>query len=131
MDYLYILFAIPVAAFTIAGYSKLIADIRGINQGRPLIAIRILSGSVLALIALELALVFTVGKVEARFLTIPIIVDTRVALFFLGVPSLANLFVLGKEYGPERWKYSLVPCTFLAFVLLIMQLFETDLLDGV
>jgi cell shape-determining protein MreD len=107
MDYLYILFAIPVAAFTIAGYSKLIADIRGINQGRPLIAIRILSGFVLALIALELALVFTVGKVESRFLTIP------------------------KEYGPERWKYSLVPCTFLAFVLLIMQLFETDLLDGV
>ena len=131
MDYLFILFAIPVAAFTSAGYSRLIARLRVINQGRPLTTIRTLSGIVLAFIALELVFLFTVGKVEVRILMYPIVAGIRVALFFLGVPSLANLFVLGKEYGRERWKYSLVPCTVLAFVLLMMQLYVTDLLQGV
>jgi len=131
MDYLFILVAIPIAAFTSAGYSRLIASFSVINRGRPLTVVRILSGIVLAFILLEIVFLFTAGKGEASILAVPLVVGIRVAVFFLAVPSLANLFVLGKEYGPERWKYSLVPCTVLAFVILIMQLFMTDLLDGV
>ena len=51
-------------------------------------------------------------------------------LFLGGVPSLANLIVLGKKEGLTRWAYSVLPCTVLAFVLVLMQYEVSEALYG-
>jgi hypothetical protein len=131
MEIFGILFSIPVAACASIVYSLLVVRLSFINRGYALIMIRALSGIILALIVLEIAVVSTIGAVEARTLAGPTFNVIHITLFFLGVPSLANLFVLGKEDAANSWKYSVTPCTVLAFVLVMMQISVSESLYGI
>jgi hypothetical protein len=130
MEMYAILFSIPMAALASAVYSWLVGRISSVNRGRPLTAIRAFSWLALVLIIAELIVLSVFGALETRASIGPIYVVIHSALFFLGVPSLANLLVLGKADAVERWKYSVIPCTVLAFALVMMQYYVAEQLYG-
>lgn len=103
----------------------------GINRGRPLATRRLLSAFVLALIAVEVAIYCWIGAVKARALIGPGLEVVHLLLFIVGVPSLANLFILGRADANQRWKYAVVPCTALAFVLVMMNIYVSESLYGI
>ena len=131
MEVFGILFSVPLAAVATLMYSVIVARVRWFNRGRPLAVIRRLSTLALVLIAAEILACSIVGAVQARAMIGPTFVVIHLMLFFLGVPSLSNLFVLGKDDASERWKYAIVPCTALAFVLVMMNIYVSEALYGI
>jgi hypothetical protein len=131
MEIFAILFSIPAAAVATFVYSQLIARAPVINRGRLLTTIRVFSGIVLGSIGLEIVMLLAIGTIHTRQLVGSSFYPVHTLLFLGGVPSLANLIVLGKKDGRSRWPYSVLPCTILGFVLVLMQYSVSEALNGI
>ena len=131
MEIFAIMFSIPAVAVATFVYSQLIARTGAINRGRPLAAIRLFSGVVLGLIALEMIMLLAIGTIHTRELGGSSYYSIHGVLFLGGVPSLANLIVLGNKDRLDRFGYSVLLCTILAFVLVLMEYGVSEALFGI
>jgi hypothetical protein len=82
--------------------------------------------------AVEVALLMTIGAVQARTKVGPAFWAGHLAVLVLGTPALANVLMLRKNPGGlGRW-YAVVPlCTVFAFVLVLLQYGVSEALYGV
>ena len=87
---------------------------------------------VLGLFLVELILLVSLGAVRSRAIIGPSFYVAHTALFFLGVPALANALVL-RGQGPlvGRQYVAVVVCTVFAFFLVLLQYVVSESLYGI
>jgi hypothetical protein len=88
------------------------------------------SYAVLALLALELIGLVTIGAPRSRALLGPLYEVLRGLIFFLATPALINLLML-RTGAPMKWYVVAPVCTALAFGLVMLQFFVSEKLYGV
>jgi hypothetical protein len=131
MEILGILLSVPAALIASAIYSFVLSR----AQTRwPRFTRFLFRASVVVLVglAVEVILLAVFGAVRSRELFGPGFVVAHVALFLLGVPSLATLLVItGRGRWLGRW-YVVAPlCTVFAFGLVLLQYFVAESLYGI
>ena len=131
MEILSIVLSVPIAFACCMAYCLLLAKV--ISKFHRLgHVLRLFSILVLAVFALEIALLITIGPVRSRGFFGPGFYITHVALFFLGPPALANVLVL--KTGPQiyrKWYIAGLLCTAFAFFLVLLQYTVSESLYGV
>jgi cobalamin synthase len=87
---------------------------------------------VLALFEVEIVLLMSLGAVRSRGILGPGFYVVHLFFFFVCTPALANLLVL-RRYGGFRakWYFAPIPCTVLAFVLVLLQYGVSESLYGI
>ena len=130
MEVLGIALSVPVAFAACLVYCFLLARIV-IHLDRLRRALWAASAFVLLAVAVEVALLATLGAVRSRAIIGPAFYVGHVALFFLGPPALGNLLVLWPPRGMVRWYWAVPLCTLLAFGLVLLQYGVSDALFGV
>jgi hypothetical protein len=88
---------------------------------------------ILALFAVELILLVTLGPVRSRGLLGSGFYAAHLILFFLGPPALANLLVLRRPRGGvlAKWYVAAAACTVFAFFLVLLQYSVSEALYGI
>jgi hypothetical protein len=87
---------------------------------------------VLALFAAELVLLLTLGAVHSGAIFGHSFYVLHLALFFLGVPSLANFLLLRQRRRiVDRWYVAGMLCTVFAFLLVLLQYHVSESLYGI
>ena len=131
MEILGILLSVPVALIASAVYCFLLSRL----QTRwPRFSRFLFGASLVVLVGLgvEVILLAVLGAVRSRDLFGPGFYVAHLVLFFVGVPSLATLLVIG---GRGRWLgkwYVVAPlCAVFAFGLVLLQYFVAESLYGV
>ena len=85
---------------------------------------------VLVAFALEVTLLVTLEAVRSPALMGPAFSVAHVAIFFLGMPALANLLVRRQPKGIVRWYWTVPACTVFALVLVLLQYGVSEALYG-
>lgn len=94
--------------------------------------LRLVSGFVLGLLAVEIVLLIARGAVRSRDLLGPGFYVAHLVVFFLGTPALANLLVLRPRRGSlASWYVATVLCTVSAFFLVLLQYTVSESLFGI
>jgi hypothetical protein len=87
---------------------------------------------VLALFGVEVVLLMSLGAVRSRGILGPGFYVVHLFFFFVCTPALANLLVLRRHGGsPAKWYFAPIPCTVLAFVLVLLQYGVSESLYGI
>jgi hypothetical protein len=90
---------------------------------------RPVSYAVLVLFGLELMLLIKFGAVSSRELVGPGFYALHLAVFFLGIPALANLLLLRTQ--PKEWFIVLPLCAAFALILVLLQYDVSERLYGI
>ena len=90
-----------------------------------------LSAAVLALLAVEIALLLTIGTTRSAAIIGPAFYVIHVILVLHGTPAVANILVLWPPRGLVRWYWAVPICTLCAFFLIIMQYSVSETLYGI
>ncbi|MGA9511085.1 MAG: hypothetical protein WBV55_20860 [Candidatus Sulfotelmatobacter sp.] len=99
---------------------------------RPRRWLRFASYFVLGFFAAELVMLLTLGAVRSRAILGPGFYVVHLILFFISVPSLANLLVLKQRRGfVASWYIAAALCTTLAFFLVLLQYSVSEALYGI
>src|SRR5690242_15095318 len=131
MELFGIVISVPVALVASTLYSFLLSKF---VFNLPVLSgvLRVSSYFVLALLALEIVLLETMGAVKCRGLLGPGFYTTHLILFFLCPPALANLLVLRpKRAVPGSWLLAGALCTILAFCMVLLQYSVSEALYGI
>jgi predicted permease len=88
---------------------------------------------VLAMVATEFLFLAIFGAVRLYGATGGVYFIVHLVLFFLGTPALANVIVLRRndERDSLVWLTATIPCTVLAFVLVLLQYDVSERLFGI
>ena len=131
MELLGIVLSIPVA-FVASMLYCLLLDRVVLKLEGPSRWLRTVSLIILALFAVELILLVTLGPVRSRGLLGPGFYAAHIVLFFLGTPALANLLVLRpRRGGLAKWYVAAALCTLFAFFLVLLQYSVSESLYGI
>lgn len=131
MEIFGILLSIPAAFVASMLYCLFLAKVIS-RFGRVSRFLRLASYVVLALFVIELVLLVTLGAVRTRGILGPGFYVVHIIFFFLGIPALANLFVLRPRGGFfARWYVTTVLCTAFAFLLVLLQYGVSESLYGI
>jgi hypothetical protein len=127
MEFFGIMFSIPAACVASLLYSLFVRFVVAKSEGWSR-AFRLVSFVVLAMVVLEFVLLAIFGAVRLNVVTGGLYYDAHVLLFFLGTPALANVLILRArgDRVSKDWLAAAVPCTVLAFVLLLIQYDVSD-----
>jgi len=123
--------SIPVAFIMIALYRFIL--LKAVARFRWAAALlRPASYVVLGLFAVEIGLLATLGAIQSRALIGPVFFIGHIIVFFFGAPALANVILLRKPSGAaSKWYVISSLCTILAFFLVLLQYYVSELLFGV
>jgi len=130
MELLGIVLSVPVAFVACALYCLFLTSVV-LKLDRTSRWLRLISGIVLALFAVELILLVTLGPVRSRGLLGPSFYVGHLALFFLGPPALANLLVLRRRGFASKWYVTSAFCAVFAFFLVLVQYSVSEALFGI
>lgn len=131
MELFGIALSIPVA-FVASMLYCLFLDRVVLKFERPRRWLRFTSFFVLAFFAAELVMLLTFGAVRSRAILGPGFYVVHLILFFISVPSLANLLVLRQRRGfVASWYIAAALCTMLAFFLVLLQYSVSEALYGI
>lgn len=87
---------------------------------------------VLALFAAEIVLLVSLGAVRIRGILGPGFYVVHLLFFFLCTPALVNLLILRRRGGSRaKWYFAPIPCTVLAFMLVLLQYGVSESLYGI
>jgi hypothetical protein len=131
MELFGIILAIPVAFVASVAYcyflTKIIAPIDLLRK-----VMWVASAGVFFLLAVEIALLATIGTVRSRASIGPVFYLAHLAIFFLGTPSLANVIILRNPRATFRQLWCAVSvCTVFAVALILLQYGVSEALYGV
>ena len=131
MELFGIVLSIPVAFLASMLYS-LFLKLVVIRYARPTRWLRLVSIPVLAIFAIEIVLLVSLGSVRSRGLLGPGFYVVHIFLFFLGPPALANVLVLRpRPASTSTWYVATALCTVFAFVLVLLQYRVSESLYGI
>ena len=130
MELVGIALSIPIAFVASALYCLLLSRVV-IKFERPIRYLRAGSYGVLALFAVELLLLNTLGSVRSSALIGRGFYVTHLVIFFCGPPALANLLVLRKRSKESFAWYAVFACTVFAFLLVLLQYDVSESLYGI
>jgi hypothetical protein len=122
--------SVPVAFVSSALYCFLLIRVV-CNHERLSRRLRLVSGVVLAMFAVEIALLIALGSVRSRGLLGPSFYVAHVVVFFLGPPALANLLILSRRGPLVKWYVASALCTVFAFFLVLLQYTVAESLLGI
>lgn len=86
------------------------------------------STTILGLFATEILLLATIGAMRSQEIIGSVFYTLHLLIFFLGVPSLANVLVFQARL---RTTFTIALCTAFAFVLVLLQYGITETLYGI
>ena len=87
-------------------------------------------GTILAIFAVAIIFLATIGAVKSRAIIGSTFYGLHLAIFFLGVPALANVLVL-PDRGRITTPLAVTLCTVFAFILVLMQYGVAEALYGI
>jgi hypothetical protein len=127
MELFGIMLSIPAACAASLLYSLFVHSVVAQSEGWSR-AFRIASFVVLVMVALEFVLLARFGAVRLYAATEGLYYNAHLLLFFLGTPALANVLILRSKGDrvSKAWLAAAVPCTILAFVLVLIQYDVSD-----
>jgi hypothetical protein len=131
MELFGIVLSIPAAFFASTLYCLFLVRVVSKSQ-RASRWLRIASYAVLALFAVEIVLLVTLGAVRSRGVLGPSFYLAHLIFFFIATPALANSLVLHRSGGFfAKWYVATVLCTIFAFCLVLLQYGVSEALHGI
>lgn len=123
--------SVPITFCLIAHYRLIVLSFTArYHWGIPLL--RPASYFLLALIALEVAMIATLGPAQSQTRIGPLFLPVHFMLFLLGTPALANVILLRSSIGPAlKWYLVASVCALFAFFLVLLEYHVTEGLFGV
>jgi hypothetical protein len=131
MELFGIILSIPAAFVLSMIYGLVLAKVIA-RFDRTALWCRNVSFLVLALFGIEVVLLISLGAVRSRGILGPGFYVAHLFFFFLCTPALANLLVLRRHGGSRaKWYLAPIPCTALAFILVLLQYGVSEALYGI
>ena len=131
MEIFGIIFSVPVAFVASVVYCIILVKVVR-KYERTSRLLRWASAVVLAGFVVEVILLATMGAVRSRRMIGPGFYLAHSAVFFLGTPALANMFLLRRRTAFFRWScISVVCCTMFALGLVLLQYGVSEALYGI
>ena len=131
MELVGIALSIPVAFVVSALYCLLLSRVV-LKFERSIRYLRAASYAVLALFAIEVLLLITLGSVRSSALIGRGFYATHLFIFFSGPPALANILVLRRRSKQSfKWYTVACVCTIFAFLLVLLQYGVSESLYGI
>ncbi|MET0516859.1 MAG: hypothetical protein ABW047_16200 [Nitrospiraceae bacterium] len=129
MELFGIILSIPVALIASIAYVILIKWIVG-KLPQLTTPLMLGGGALLAVFLIEIILLATIGAAKSRTVVGPAFYGLHLAVFFLGVPALANVLIL-RDRGRAPTLFAITLCAVFAFILVLMQYGVTEALYGI